>query len=158
MQNRHEHFMKQALALAAKGIELGHGGPFGSVVVVANRVVGRGWNQVIHRNDPTAHAEVLAIREACASLGQFHLPGATLYATCEPCPMCLGALYWARIGQLVYGATAGDAAEVGFDDHRIRQTLCLPLQQQDLQIEQLCRDQSRQLLHSWQTSDKRVDY
>ncbi|MEJ2454242.1 MAG: nucleoside deaminase [Candidatus Thiodiazotropha sp.] len=158
MPNRHEHFMQQALDLASQGVELGHGGPFGAVVVVADRVVGRGWNQVVHRQDPTAHAEMLAIREACDSLGRFHLPQATLYTTCEPCPMCMGAIYWARIGHLVYGATAEDAAEVGFDDHRIRSAMHQPLNQQDLQTEQRCRQQSKELFLTWLASDKRVDY
>ena len=158
MPNRDDHFMQQALALASQGVELGHGGPFGAVIVVEDRVVGRGWNQVVHRQDPTAHAEILAIREACGALGRFHLPDATLYTTCEPCPMCLGALYWAHIGRLVFGATAEDAAEVGFDDHVIRQTLRQPLREQALQIQQRCRDDSRALLLKWQISDKRVDY
>ena len=150
--------MQQALSLAARGVELGHGGPFGALVVMDDRILGQGWNQVVHRNDPTAHAEILAIRAACETIGKFHLPQATLYTTCEPCPMCMGAIYWARIAQLVYGATAEDAAEVGFDDHRIRQTLRQPLPQQDLQIEQCHRDQSRELFRTWQASDKRVDY
>ena len=150
--------MQQALTLAGQGVELGHGGPFGAVIVVDDRVVGRGWNQVVHRQDPTAHAEILAIREACGALGRFHLPDATLYTTCEPCPMCLGALYWAHIGHLVFGATAEDAAEVGFDDHIMRQTLRRPLREQALRIEQRCREDSRALLLKWLESDKRVDY
>lgn len=150
--------MQQALALAAQGIEQGHGGPFGALVVVADRVVGEGWNQVIRRNDPTAHAEILAIREACTTLGAFHLPQATLYTTCEPCPMCLGAIYWARIKNLVYGATAHDAAEIGFDDHRIRQAFHLPLQQQKLHLQQHGRQESRDLFRMWQVSKKRIDY
>ncbi len=158
MSDRHDQFMQQALALAARGIEQGHGGPFGALVVVDDQVVGRGWNQVIHRNDPTAHAEVIAIREACETLGRFHLPEATLYATCEPCPMCLGAIYWSHIGQLVYAATAEDAAAVGFDDHRIRQALRQPLQSQQLQLHQRQREASQVLFRLWQASDKRIDY
>ena len=158
MKDRHEHYMQQALALAKQGVELGHGGPFGAVVVLEQQIVGQAWNQVIERNDPTAHAEILAIREACTSLGRYHLREATLYTTCEPCPMCLGALYWARIGHLVYGATAGDATEIGFDDQRIRQSLQLPLQQQALKSEQHCRKESRALFRTWLASDKRVDY
>jgi tRNA(Arg) A34 adenosine deaminase TadA len=158
MQDRHDHFMQQAISLAAEGVDLGHGGPFGALVVMEDRVIGEGWNQVIQRNDPTAHAEIIAIRAACESLRQFHLPQATLYTTCEPCPMCLGAAYWARIGHLVYAATAEDAAEFGFDDHRIRLALQVPLQQQDLFAEQRQREQSVALFRRWQTSDKRVDY
>jgi tRNA(Arg) A34 adenosine deaminase TadA len=158
MQNRHNNYMAQALSLASRGVELGHGGPFGALVVVADRVVGEGWNQVIHRNDPTAHAEILAIQTACETLGQFHLPEATLYATCEPCPMCLGALYWARIGHLVYGAAAEDATQAGFNDQSIKRAICLPLPQQDLQIERRLQQESRELFQTWLTSDKRVDY
>ncbi len=151
-------FMQQALDLARHGIEQGHGGPFGAIVVVENQIVGRGWNQVIQRNDPTAHAEVLAIRSACEALGRFHLEGATLYATCEPCPMCLGALYWAHIEHLVYAATAEDAAAFGFDDYRIRQALQQPLTQQPLQLHQHGREASLALFQQWQTSSKRIDY
>jgi tRNA(Arg) A34 adenosine deaminase TadA len=158
MQDRHNHFMQQALSLAAKGVELGHGGPFGALVVVSDQVVGQGWNQVIHLNDPTAHAEILAIREACRSLGQFHLPQATLYTTCEPCPMCMGAIYWARIEHLFFGATTGDAAEFGFNDQHIHQALHQPLFQQSLQVDQRYRNESRELFHTWQNSLKRVDY
>ncbi len=158
MPDRHDHFMQQALALAAEGIGFGHGGPFGAVVVQAGQVIGRGWNRVIQRNDPTAHAEILAIREACDSLGSYHLPQATLYTTCEPCPMCMGALYWARIENLVFAATAEDAAEVGFDDHRIRTALQHPLLSQQLHVMQMCRTESKELFRLWQTSEKRIDY
>lgn len=158
MQNRHDHFMQQALALAAKGVELGHGGPFGAVVVVGDRIVGQSWNQVIQRNDPTAHAEILAIREACGSIGAFHLPDATLYSTCEPCPMCLGAIYWARIENLVYGATVEDAAKADFDDHRIREALRHPLRSQKLHVVQRFRSESKELFRLWRASEKRIDY
>jgi tRNA(Arg) A34 adenosine deaminase TadA len=158
MNNQHDHYMQQALALAKQGIELGHGGPFGAVVVLDGKIVGQAWNQVIRRNDPTAHAEILAIREACESQGHFHLQEATLYTTCEPCPMCLGAIYWSRIRNLVYGATAEDAAEIGFDDHRIRQALTHPLEQQDILSEQRYRTASLELFRSWRESDKRIDY
>ena len=158
MQDRHDHYMQQALTLAAKGVELGHGGPFGALVVMQDRVIGEGWNQVIKRNDPTAHAEILAIRAACESVGQVHLREATLYTTCEPCPMCLGATYWAHIGQLFYAATGEDAAKFGFDDHRIRQALQMPLQEQDLITDQRQREQSLALFQRWSASDKRVDY
>ena len=158
MQDRHDHYMQQALALAAKGVDLGHGGPFGALVVLEDRVIGEGWNQVIKRNDPTAHAEILAIRAACESTGQVHLPQATLYTSCEPCPMCLGATYWAHIGHLFYAATGEDAAEFGFDDTRIRQALQTPLSEQELSSHQRQREESRALFQIWQNSDKRVDY
>ena len=150
--------MQLALDLAEKGVELGHGGPFGALVVIGDRVVGEGWNQVVQRNDPTAHAEIIAIRNACASLGQFHLSQATLYTTCEPCPMCLGAVYWAHVERLVYAATAEDAAEFGFDDQRIREALRIPTQQQALDTRQRLREQSLELFRTWHSSVKRIDY
>jgi tRNA(Arg) A34 adenosine deaminase TadA len=156
--DRDDHYMQLALGLAAKGVEQGDGGPFGALVVIGDRVLGEGWNQVIRRNDPTAHAEILAIRAACETLGRFHLPQATLYTTCEPCPMCLGAAYWAHIGRLVYAATAEDAAAFGFDDQRIRRAQRVPLQQQALLSEQRQREQSLALFRTWHASDKRVDY
>lgn len=158
MHDQHDHFMQQALALAEKGVQLGHGGPFGALVVIGDQVVGEGWNQVIELNDPTAHAEINAIRNACRSLGQFHLPQATLYTTCEPCPMCLGATYWAHIEHLVYAATAEDAAEFGFDDQRIREALRTPIQQQALDTRQRQREQSLELFRTWYSSEKRIDY
>jgi tRNA(Arg) A34 adenosine deaminase TadA len=158
MQDRHNHFMQQALTLAGRGVDLGHGGPFGALVVVDDRVIGEGWNQVVERNDPTAHAEILAIRAACESVGQFHLPQATLYTSCEPCPMCLGAAYWAHIDHLVYAATAEDAAAFGFDDQQIRQAIQLPLQQQKMVTQQRLREKSLGLFRAWQQSAKRIDY
>ncbi len=119
--------MQEALKLARQGIEQRHGGPFGAVVVYAGEIVGRGWNQVVLQQDPTAHAEILAIRDACHRLGRFHLEEASLYTSCEPCPMCLSAAYWARLQTIVYAADAGDAAAIGFDDSLIKQFLQQPL-------------------------------
>jgi len=150
--------MRQALELAAQGVELGHGGPFGALVVIGDEIVGHGWNQVVHLNDPTAHAEMQAIREACGTVGHFHLPNATLYTTCEPCPMCLGALYWARIGCLIYAASAADAAEFGFDDQAFKQRLTLPLERQGIEVRRQSRQESRRLFQQWSQSDKRIDY
>lgn len=158
MYEQDDHFMRQALALAARGIELGHGGPFGALVVIGGEIVGRGWNRVVHLNDPTAHAEMQAIREACETIGHFHLPDATLYTTCEPCPMCLGAFHWARIGRLVYAASAEDAAEFGFDDQSFKRRLTLPLENQGIQVSRQLSQESRQLFQQWLRSDKRVDY
>jgi tRNA(Arg) A34 adenosine deaminase TadA len=119
MTETHEKYMLQAIALARQGVSLGHGGPFGAVVVLNDTIIGRAWNQVIYRNDPTAHAEIIAIREACQTQGHFHISGATLYSTCEPCPMCMGATYWAHINTLYYGASRNEAALAGFDDRHI---------------------------------------
>ena len=158
MHDQDEIFMRQALALAAQGIEQGHGGPFGAVVVMEGEVIGRGWNQVIQHNDPTAHAEVQAIRMACQTIGHFHLTGATLYTTCEPCPMCMGALYWARIKRMVYAASSEDAAEFGFDDRLFKEQVGKPIEEQMLQVAQRLRSESRQLFQQWSQSDKRIDY
>lgn len=109
-------YLAEAIALARQGVERGAGGPFGCVIVKEGRVVGRGCNEVTSANDPTAHAEIVAIRAACRELGGFQLTGADVYASCEPCPMCLGALYWARPRRVIYAATREEAAGAGFDD------------------------------------------
>ena len=108
--------MRHAIALSRRGMEGGAGGPFGAVVVKDGQVVAEGWNQVTSTNDPTAHAEVVAIRRACAALGRFDLRGAVLYTSCEPCPMCLAAAYWARVDAVVFGNARDEAAAIGFDD------------------------------------------
>lgn len=113
---REEKFMKAAIDMAAKGIENGEGGPFGCVIVKGDVIVGRGNNRVIADNDPTAHAEIVAIRDACKKLDHFHLTDCEIYASCEPCPMCLGAIYWARIKIIYYASDRYDAAGIGFDD------------------------------------------
>jgi guanine deaminase len=109
-------FMQEAIKEAQKGIRNNEGGPFGAVIVMDNKIIGRGHNQVIKLNDPTAHAEIQAIRDACKNIENFSLKGATIYTTCEPCPMCFGAIHWARIDKVIFAATLEDAAKVGFDD------------------------------------------
>jgi guanine deaminase len=153
-----EQFMLQAFEQAQHGLELGHGGPFGAVVVQQGKIIGRGWNQVIHLNDPTAHAEMQAIREASQNIHNFHLNGAVLYTSCEPCPMCLSAAYWAHIERLVYAANAEDAAANGFSDSSIAVELCKPMLQRDLPSRQVMRDRSLLLFKAWQASDKRSEY
>lgn len=109
-------FLARAVALSREHMEAGHGGPFGALVTVDGRIVAEGWNEVTSTNDPTAHAEVVAIRRACAALGRFDLKGATLYTSCEPCPMCLASSLWARLDRIIYANTRDDAAAIGFDD------------------------------------------
>lgn len=128
----HAHYLRRALTLAHEKMAAGEGGPFGAVIVQQGRIVAEGWNQVTSRNDPTAHAEVVAIRRACAHLGRFDLNGAVLYSSCEPCPMCLGAIYWARLEALHYVATRQQAAGAGFDDALIYAELALPQGQRRL--------------------------
>src|SRR5512146_1292238 len=129
MSNRAENpemFMQQAIALAVENVRSGRGGPFAALVVRAGEILGRGTNLVTATNDPTAHAEMLAIREACQKIGSFELTGCDIYASCEPCPMCLGAIYWARPAKLYFASTAEDAARVGFDDRFIYEQLEVP--------------------------------
>lgn len=124
--DRHNHFMQLAIEEARLGVKAGHGGPFGCVVVKGDEIVGKGHNRVLCTNDPTAHAEVVAIRNACSSLGYFQLTGCEVYCSCEPCPMCFGALYWARPDVIFYANTKHDAAAIGFDDAFIYEQLAIP--------------------------------
>jgi tRNA(Arg) A34 adenosine deaminase TadA len=122
-------FMAEAARLAAEGVANGEGGPFGAVVVKDGRIVGAACNRVIGTNDPTAHAEILALRAAGRALGEFHLDGCVLYTTCEPCPMCLAAIHWAHIDKVVYSQTRHDAAAAGFDDARLHNAMdAVPLE------------------------------
>ena len=119
--------MEKAVFEARQGVEEGHGGPFGAVIVRGDTVLASAHNEVLSRNDPTAHAEILAIRAAAAAAGSPHLEGCTLYTTCEPCPMCLAAIHWARIDRVVYAETRQDAAKIGFDDERFHEAMRSPL-------------------------------
>jgi guanine deaminase len=116
MPDNADDLMRRAIALSRQGMEGGAGGPFGAVVALDGKVIAEGWNQVTSANDPTAHAEIVAIRRACAALGRFELRGAVLYTSCEPCPMCLAAAWWARVDAVVFGNAREDAAAIGFDD------------------------------------------
>jgi guanine deaminase len=120
------YYLREAIEMALKGVEAGLGGPFGCIIVRNGEVVGRGCNQVTSTNDPTAHAEIVAIRDACRNLGDYQLKDCDVYASCEPCPMCLGALYWARPKRVVFAATRQEAAACGFDDALIYQEINLP--------------------------------
>src|ERR1700750_610657 len=133
MEN-HEKFMRMAIRLSEHNIQNGLGGPFGAVVVKDGEVVAASANKVIPENDPTAHAEVSAIRLACTALGTYNLQGCVIYTSCEPCPMCLGAIYWARLDAIYYGNTKTDAATIGFDDQFIYEELDLPLHRRTLRI------------------------
>src|SRR3954470_9019117 len=127
-----EKYMREALSLAEAGMRSGRGGPFGCVVVRKGEIVGRGHNRVTSTNDPTAHAEVVAIRDACSNLGTFQLDGCTIYTSCEPCPMCLGAIYWARPAAIFYAGTQEDAAAAGFDDEHFYNELDKPNEEREL--------------------------
>lgn len=151
-------FMREAIRLALDKMRQGAGGPFGAVIVKDGQVVGRGWNQVTSANDPTAHAEVMAIREACRHLGSFRLGGCELYASCEPCPMCLGAIYWSRLSRLYFAATRADAAEAGFDDLLIYQEMARPLAERRLPAVQLLRDQALAAFAEWKANPAKTAY
>lgn len=150
--------MREAIKLAAAGLESGRGGPFGCVIVRRGEIVGRGSNRVTSTNDPTAHAEVTAIREACASLKTFQLTDCELYTSCEPCPMCLAAIYWARIPTVFYGNTRQDAAEIGFDDDFIYQQMPLPPQERTIKMQPLLRHEALATFQSWIRKPDKVPY
>ncbi|MVM35425.1 tRNA-specific adenosine deaminase [Spirosoma sp. HMF4905] len=158
MTNQDEVFLREAIQLAREGMTTGKGGPFGAVVVRNGEIVGRGCNQVTSTNDPTAHAEVVAIRDACRNLGTFQLDDCILYASCEPCPMCLGAIYWARPSRIVYGAFHSDAADAGFDDQFIYEELDKPREQRHIPMHQLLRDEADMVFKEWVALEKRILY
>lgn len=152
------HFMQEAIRLAREHMQAGHGGPFGCVIVRDGRVVGRGWNQVTSTNDPTAHAEVVAIRAACRALGSFRLTGCELYTSCEPCPMCLGAIYWARLERVFYAGTRADAAAAGFDDELLYREIARPLEARRVAMIPLLRPEAQQVFAEWQVKPDKVPY
>lgn len=151
-------FMQQAIALATENVLNGRGGPFGAVVVRDEVVIATGANQVTASNDPTAHAEVVAIRNACQALGTFHLTGCDVYTSCEPCPMCLAALYWARCRAIFYGNAAAAAARAGFDDAFLYEELKMPLDQRQIPIHQIMSDEAYTSFAAWRSSPYRVAY
>jgi guanine deaminase len=151
-------FMRRAIALAIENIRSAQGGPFGALVVKDGRILAEGANRVTISNDPTAHAEVVAIREACRVLGDFQLPGCDLYTTCEPCPMCLGAIYWARPERVFYACLASDAAAAGFDDAFIYEELRRSLGARDLPMEQLLREESLSVFSLWNRQENKTPY
>ena len=157
MEGRSE-FMQQAIALAVENVTSGRGGPFGAVIVKDGKVIATGANQVTATNDPTAHAEVTAIRNACASLEAFQLEGCDIYSSCEPCPMCLAAIYWARCRTIYYGCTAADAAKAGFDDAYLYEELKKPLGERALPVVNLCRDEAEKAFAAWKKSPMKVEY
>ena len=151
-------FMREAIRLATDAMRNKRGGPFGAIIVRNGEIIGRGWNQVTTANDPTAHAEVMAIRDACARLGTFKLEGCELYASCEPCPMCLAAAHWARVGKVFYAATRTDAATAGFDDERLHREIALPLEQRKLLMEQLLCSEAQTIFKEWIAKPDKMGY
>jgi guanine deaminase len=153
-----EEFLALTFEIALQGVESGAGGPFGAIVVRGDDVLGRAHNQVVANNDPTAHAEIGAIRGACAALGSFQLDGCDLYASCEPCPMCLGAIYWARPRAVFFSATRDDAAEAGFDDAFIYDELALPLDERTLPMRRVAHPDAAAPFAAWAAKPDRTEY
>ena len=151
-------FMQMAIDVSAEHMRAREGGPFGAVIVRRGEVLGRGWNEVTSANDPTAHAEVNAIRAAAKALENFELSGCVLYSSCEPCPMCLAAAYWARIERIVYAATRVDAAAIGFDDAAIYDELAVPLSSRKLPIQQVLRDKAVVVFDEWRRMPDKTPY
>lgn len=154
----HEIFMRAAIEEADAGMRGNRGGPFGCVIVRQGKIVARGNNRVTSTNDPTAHAEVTAIREACQALKTFSLEDCELYTSCEPCPMCLAAIYWARIPRVFYGNTRADAAAIGFDDDFIYQQIPLPVEKRAIAMKPLLRDEAQHSFRAWSEKSDRIEY
>jgi len=158
MTEQDQKFMQRAIDLAAEGVKKGAGGPFGAVVVKDGEIVGEGHNQVTSTNDPTAHAEVVAIRRACEKLGSFQLDDCIVYTSCEPCPMCLGAIYWARPKQIFYACDRQDAAVIGFDDQFIYDELEKEMNDRQIKIVRIMRKEALPVFENWQEKSDKVEY
>ena len=156
--DKDKQFLQEAIKIAEKNVSEG-GGPFGAVVVKDGEIIGRGANRVTSSNDPTAHAEVMAIRDAAKNINDFNLQGATIYINAEPCPMCLSAIYWSRLERVVYGSPKEKAAEVGFDDSYIYKQVCLPADQtKDIPITQMDVEENSKPFTAWKDKTDRIDY
>lgn len=151
-------FLREAIRLSIEKMDANEGGPFGAVVVRNGEIVGRGWNRVTSTNDPTAHAEVVAIRDACSHLKTFSLAGCEIYSSCEPCPLCLAAIYWSRLDRIHYAATCDDAAAAGFDDRNFYRELTKPAGDRSIPMEQALRDEALVALQAWVKKEDRIRY
>jgi tRNA(Arg) A34 adenosine deaminase TadA len=158
MTEQDEKFMRRAISLAQEGIDRNAGGPFGAVVVKDGEIVGEGHNRVTSSNDPTAHAEVVAIRNACEKLETFQLDGCVIYTSCEPCPMCLGAIYWARPARVFYAATREDAANIGFDDQFIYEEIEKAFEHRQMKLVNLLRDEGLTVFNNWADKTDKTEY
>lgn len=150
--------MRRAIELAQMGMDGNAGGPFGCVVVKDGEIIGEGFNSVTSTNDPTAHAEIVAIRDACRALGKFQLDGCDVYTSCEPCPMCLGAIYWARPKRVFFAGTREDAAAAGFDDKLFYEEMDKPNDQRELRLENLLRDDAVKVFQNWLSKPDKQEY
>ena len=150
--------MRRAIELAQNGIDANDGGPFGAIVVRDGRIIGEGCNRVTSTNDPTAHAEIVAIREACRNLNSFQLDGCTIYTSCEPCPMCLGAIYWARPDKMYFACNREDAAAVGFDDDFIYEEIALPMEKRRIASINFLREEGLKVFENWANKADKTEY
>ena len=155
---REEKFMEEAIQLAYQGMTNNEGGPFGCIVVNGEEIIGRGNNKVSCNNDPTAHAEITAIRDACKNLGSFQLTGCEIYTSCEPCPMCLGAIYWARPKVVYYANTRNDAAEIGFDDAMIYEEMSVEIEKRKIPIIPIGRTSALEVFKTWKDKGDKTVY
>ena len=153
-----QRFLERAIELSREGMQKGFGGPFGCVIVKDGKIVGEGCNEVILKNDPTAHAEIVAIRNACNRLNTFQLAGCDVYTSCEPCPMCMGAIYWARPNRVIYANTKSDAAAVNFDDQFIYDEIEKTPQQRQIEFLHMPHDQALAVFLEWKNFDERQEY
>ncbi len=151
-------FMKKAIQLSLENMRKGAGGPFGAVVVKEGKIIGSGWNKVTSTNDPTAHAEVIAIRDACHVLNNYDLSGCEIYTSCEPCPMCLSAIYWARIDMIYYANTRQDAANIDFDDDFLYQEIPKNIEDRKVPMVQCCHNDAIAVFKEWQEKQDKIEY
>jgi len=158
MTEQDRQFMRRAIELARQGVDANAGGPFGCVVVKNGEIIGEGNNRVTSTNDPTAHAEIVAIRSACRNLNSFQLTECSIYTSCEPCPMCLGAIYWARPAAIFFAGTREDAAAAGFDDELFYDELDRPNEERQLRLQPLLREEAQSVFESWIKKADKVEY
>jgi guanine deaminase len=158
MTDKHTEFMTRSIELAKMGVEMNLGGPFGCVIVKDDIIVGEGNNRVTTTNDPTAHAEIIAIRDACQKLNSFQLDGCTIYTSCEPCPMCLGAIYWARPSRVFFACTRADAAAIGFDDDFIYDELEKKNEEREMVLVNLMRNEALEVFNAWAAKPDKIEY
>src|SRR5690625_2317418 len=158
MTEQHQKLMKRAIEIAQQGMDNNKGGPFGAIVVKNGEIIAESYNQVTSENDPTAHAEISAIRKACEKLNSFQLEDCVIYTSCEPCPMCFGAIYWARVKAVYYACTKGDAAEIDFDDQFIYQELDKNIDDRNIKFVNLLREDGKQVFNSWKNKSDKIEY
>jgi guanine deaminase len=151
-------FLREAIRLSIEKMEGNEGGPFGAIIVRDGKIIGRGWNRVTSTNDPTAHAEIVSIRDACSHLKSFSLMGCEIYSSCEPCPLCLAAIYWSRLDRIYYAATCEDAAAAGFDDGNFYRELGKPAGERSIPMQQSLRDEACVALQAWVKKEDRIRY